>query len=78
MSFRAILPWSTCGNWWNTEACSVSAKMAGNESLLATINGTLVAYDDYKYNLTSDVVNNITNASLEAAKRVSPSEEYWQ
>lgn len=21
LSFQAVLPWTTCGNWWNTDAC---------------------------------------------------------
>jgi len=20
-SFRSVIPWSTCGNWWNTDLC---------------------------------------------------------
>lgn len=44
MSFRAVLPWSTCGNWWNTENCvdvERSVNMAGNNSQATNLTGLL-------------------------------------
>lgn len=46
MSFRAVLPWSTCDNEWNTENCVVGVEdtlnnPTTNSSLLASLNSTM-------------------------------------
>lgn len=54
-SFSAVLPWSVCGNWWNTECCSTEMKniTEGQKSeLLRPENCTLdkaVTYPEAEY-----------------------------
>lgn len=70
-SFKAVLPWSTCDNKWNTENCYIRG-----ESILpnATINGTL-GYNATDVNITDFEI--IKNKSLTEHK-VTASEEFWQ
>ena len=40
-SFARVLPWSTCGNWWNTPACvPSSAIVAVNASNVSRISSS--------------------------------------
>ncbi|XP_062570938.1 sodium- and chloride-dependent glycine transporter 1-like [Saccostrea cucullata] len=70
-SFKAVLPWSTCDNKWNTENCYIRG-----ESILpnATINATL-GYNATDVNITDFEM--IKNKSLSEHK-VTASEEFWQ
>ena len=69
MSFRAILPWSTCTNSWNTANCvDVATSTGAGANLSTAVNGTnasIVAYS------VSNMTTNITKA-------VSSSEEFWE
>ena len=70
MSLRAVVPWATCGNPWNTPACSLVTKGLTNESLYNTTTERPMLQ-----NVTSDVVEMLMNGTM---KRKSPSEEFWE
>ncbi|XP_062586471.1 sodium- and chloride-dependent GABA transporter 1-like isoform X2 [Saccostrea cucullata] len=86
MSFRAVLPWSTCDNDWNTENCVVgignvhnptrtnaSAFSLGNSTFYnasSLFNGTMAAMANVTANATA-------NATALASKKMSASEEFW-
>ncbi|KAJ8312840.1 LOW QUALITY PROTEIN: hypothetical protein KUTeg_010213 [Tegillarca granosa] len=71
-SFTSTLPWSTCGNDWNTEHCYEGFKR--NNSVMS--NDT-----DLDYNITTSLedynisTSNITN--ITGVIRKSPAEEYF-
>ncbi|KAL4230415.1 hypothetical protein ACF0H5_010797 [Mactra antiquata] len=88
MSFRAVLPWSTCGNWWNTENCmdvENSVSMVGNQSSVATnvtrmsvMNGTsLLSNASSMLNYTM-IGDNNTVISSNKINYISSSEEFWE
>nr|XP_022327327.1 sodium- and chloride-dependent GABA transporter 1-like [Crassostrea virginica] len=82
MSFRAVLPWSTCDNEWNTENCVVGVEdtlnnPTTNSSLLAILlNDTL----GQSFNLSAfnGSLAALTNATaVITGKKMSASEEFW-
>lgn len=44
-SFQAVLPWGTCGNWWNTEACVAFDEVA-NHSVIAELKANNITPRD--------------------------------
>lgn len=85
MSFRAELPWSTCGNEWNNELCFSSVQSPWNQtfgmnSAFPTIDvvelmnmGNVSIDTPVVYNIST--VNNVNNTKI---KMETPSEQYWQ
>ncbi|XP_048250521.1 sodium- and chloride-dependent glycine transporter 1-like [Haliotis rufescens] len=67
-SFSSVLPWSTCGNEWNTDLCQ-SATNQTHSSLLANESSYLSA--------SSGRVNVTTLSTNSTIQMVSSSEEYW-
>lgn len=46
-SFQAVLPWSHCGNKWNTAACFAGKKfLSENITINGTFNGTRTFEDN--------------------------------
>ncbi|XP_028426588.1 sodium- and chloride-dependent betaine transporter [Perca flavescens] len=75
-SFKSPLPWSTCDNWWNTEACHSRSSVFSNPHLFK--NGSNWSF---LYNVTSppdDFENfNYTSEMDHLLKGRSPEEEFW-
>lgn len=72
-SFSRVLPWSTCGNSWNTDRCVTQHdNVQTNHSLFNyTTNSTDGLYEEME-------PVNITYTLNETVKYRSSSEEYWE
>ena len=78
MSFRAILPWSTCSNSWNTEYCYLHTENSTMEDNSTSFNWrNVTALSNMTYNLTNGV-NMTENVLTNKTKHITPSEEFWQ
>lgn len=64
MSFNKVLPWSTCDNWWNTDACALKAHASPSNMTLPM-------------NMTG-VTSTILTTTVDSLKKTSPSEEFWE
>ncbi|WAQ99613.1 SC6A5-like protein [Mya arenaria] len=79
MSLRAVLPWSTCGNWWNTKNCvDVERKvlMASNNESFGIGNSTFLTN---MTNMSTSLANYtvMANSVVDRKSLVSSSEEFW-
>ncbi len=64
-SFQLVVPWSTCGNWWNTALCTDQRTLANlSRTDLALMKSNLVFLCDYFQCICLDMTS-------------SPSEEYF-
>uniref|UniRef100_A0A646QC04 Transporter n=1 Tax=Hemiscolopendra marginata TaxID=943146 RepID=A0A646QC04_9MYRI len=64
-SFRSSLPWSSCGNWWNSEACG-------------RFDGTnCTALKGVMLNGTCILKENMTNITIQAETPKMASDEYF-
>eukprot|EP00057_Strongylocentrotus_purpuratus_P014234 XP_011668708.1 PREDICTED: sodium- and chloride-dependent betaine transporter [Strongylocentrotus purpuratus] len=69
-SFRAVLPYSTCDNEWNTPCCMV-ANAAAKVNTTSSDNVTV-------YELANDMTNSRMNTSVECGNETtSPTVEFW-
>ncbi|XP_071125826.1 sodium- and chloride-dependent glycine transporter 1-like [Mytilus edulis] len=81
MSMRTVLPWSTCGNDWNTEHCFVKDK---DSSTSFKHNQTVTNFTNSKYSLlqqSSVLINSsslMNSSSILKPNYTSPSEEFWE
>ncbi|WAQ99809.1 SC6A9-like protein [Mya arenaria] len=80
MSLRAVLPWSTCGNWWNTKNCvDVERKvlMASNNESFGIGNSTFLTN---MTNMSTSLANYtvMANSVVDRKSLVSSSEEFWE
>ena len=85
MSMRAMLPWASCDNDWNTENCVLKRDVYQNET--GMLNETYYTAGAGKYlsqalnNSTVNVTALLGNASqslLHLNKTKTASEEFWQ
>ena len=72
-SFQRVLPWSTCDNSWNTDACasrsrngSISGNLTANWTRADNVTGYQADRDWDTENITMSL------------KKKTPSEEFWQ
>ena len=79
MSFRAVLPWSTCDNDWNTPNCVDDFAKQGllnstdYNSTLSSMNGTIANMSVAAIRTAFAIAKNISDEH-----KVSASEEYWE
>ncbi|XP_060065225.1 sodium- and chloride-dependent glycine transporter 1-like [Ylistrum balloti] len=71
-SFRAVLPWSTCNNWWNTEKCFLRTKDSLNSTFTVTPNQTINSSVFYNVSMTT-----VSPAGNDSDLKTA-SEEFWQ
>ncbi|KAJ8320408.1 hypothetical protein KUTeg_001995, partial [Tegillarca granosa] len=72
-SFFNPLPWSTCGNSWNTKYCAAdhyntNSNITRNTSLVNAIQSDLST-------MTSNITDNTTKINI---RLVTPEEEFWE
>ncbi|XP_060080599.1 sodium- and chloride-dependent glycine transporter 1-like [Ylistrum balloti] len=87
-SLRAVLPWSTCNNWWNTEQCYIrtglnTTTQANNETTTTNnFNRTLTAHNTSSHHVTAGnsslVAGNVSAAVQSVTNRMTASEEFWE
>ena len=85
-SFTSVLPWSTCGNEWNTANCVefTTATNSTGENVNRTIaNSTGVNATLGNATVLPTIMANMSNVSttptaLAKAAKVSASVEYWE
>ena len=72
MSFRAVLPWSTCTNSWNdvSSCVDVATATGGGANMSSIVNGTNETA--VVYTVVSNVTSNLST------KLVSSSEQFWE
>ncbi|XP_064608852.1 sodium- and chloride-dependent glycine transporter 1-like isoform X2 [Liolophura sinensis] len=81
MSFRRVLPWSTCDNVWNTVNCALRGIHAGNSTDNDTLsaNETSFPFQDFG-NTVQEMVQNSSalSSAINKSTKVTASEEYWR
>lgn len=84
-SFSSELPWSTCGNWWNTENCKEEAHLQRPAANLTKDNSSslqvmleYLANSVHNVTYESVVTSSLSdNVSEVANKFTSPANEFW-
>ena len=84
-SFREILPWSHCNNFWNTKHCMVTVKENEtellNNSYISNMTVNTSSLSSNFINATQAVATVFSSIDTETANKtfkMSPSEEFWQ
>ena len=72
MSFRRVLPWATCDNWWNTENCIP----VGIPSVTEDHNVTLASNVTGAY-VTTTAATLLSNTTEDPLKMESSVVEFW-
>lgn len=72
-SFRRKLPWSDCGNWWNTDSCSNAGSFCNVEDFEDYISYCLDASKNSTNFLCLD-----SRSSSNCTVPILPPEEYFE
>lgn len=77
-SFTSELPWSRCGNEWNTPNCVDYLTSSATEK--GTVNSSYVNASMANNTLIPTVMSNLSTVptAVATAAKVSASEEYWE
>ncbi|XP_060600732.1 sodium- and chloride-dependent GABA transporter 1-like isoform X2 [Ruditapes philippinarum] len=85
MSFRAVLPWSTCGNWWNTDHCLdversvvMAGRNASHDSNSTSLISNLTAGANYTLLGNATWLTGNTSGLIRKEDLISSSEEFWE
>ncbi|KAL4221042.1 hypothetical protein ACF0H5_019304 [Mactra antiquata] len=81
MSFSAKLPWSHCGNTWNTEACYSRVTFYSDDANTTLNSSNVLADVGYNSSNVSTLGNNssiMANGSLNEVERKTATEEFWE
>ncbi|XP_076436470.1 sodium- and chloride-dependent GABA transporter 1-like [Babylonia areolata] len=79
-SFRSVLPWALCGEWWNTPHCfTYTSSASGNTSSVLEVFGNASFGVNYTVtdNLTLDGNQTTPGSEVIATKKASSAEEFW-
>ena len=81
-SFLNPLPWSLCGQEWNTQQCRTERVARIMQKLNISVNNTI---DDYMTNKTTTMTGFEQNVSFmltdinnETKRTITSEEEFWQ
>ena len=77
-SFTAVLPWSDCGNSWNTLNCAERGSSLRNSTIANTTKITNETTNGDEYVFGSNGILNLTGNAITTTKLRTPSEEFWQ
>ena len=72
MSFKSVLPWADCDNWWNNENCFP----VGISSVVNARNAT-IASNVTAVNVTTTVTTLLNNTSERPMKLESSVVQFW-
>lgn len=70
MSFTSKLPWSSCGNWWNTPLCSIVNDTLRLPSVSSNVTNATAT--------TSCMPPFLNGTDEHDLKRMTAAEEFWQ
>ena len=76
-SFRAILPWSYCGNSWNDELCIDENYNATAAALAAYFNSS-AGGNDTGYALEGNMTLESLNLTANTSHLQTASEQFWE
>jgi len=71
LSFQATLPWTTCGNWWNTDAC-VAFDSGTNHTMLEELKAANITPRDSVVEFWDNKVLQITDGIDDMGSMVWP------
>ncbi|XP_045214812.2 sodium- and chloride-dependent glycine transporter 1-like [Mercenaria mercenaria] len=77
-SFNSQLPWTTCGNWWNTENCKEReffTTSGVNNSI--TVNTTSLPYNISSNTTSASLPYNVSSNMTLSSMFTSPANEFW-
>ncbi|XP_076436339.1 sodium- and chloride-dependent GABA transporter 1-like [Babylonia areolata] len=78
-SFRSVLPWALCGEWWNTPHCFTYLEPGNTSSASENTSSVLEVSSSVLVN-TSYAIGNVTGtgSDLTPTKKFSSAEEFWK
>ncbi|XP_046569999.1 sodium- and chloride-dependent glycine transporter 2-like [Haliotis rubra] len=74
-SCSQVLPWTSCGNWWNTPSCVVTSAQKYHRLLT---NDSTVTGDIVLHNITDDGQMRHTTVGTNTTLSHTAAEEFWQ
>lgn len=72
LSFQSVLPWTTCGNWWNTDACIAFTAAGTNHTLIEEMKSMNITPRDSVVEFWDNNVLQITNGIDDMGNMVWP------
>ncbi|XP_076436209.1 sodium-dependent dopamine transporter-like [Babylonia areolata] len=75
-SFRSVLPWALCGEWWNTPHCFTYLEPGNTSSASENGNASFAGNYAVTSNFTPD--GNLTTPGSDVKEKMSSAEEFWK
>ncbi|XP_058457561.1 sodium-dependent serotonin transporter [Malaya genurostris] len=81
-SFNSELPWTKCGNVWNTDACTPVTAMAANNTTVLNITTTTAGFingtTEFLGNMTTTLASSLVGGVEVEMVRTSPAREFFE
>ncbi|XP_069100866.1 sodium- and chloride-dependent glycine transporter 1-like [Argopecten irradians] len=80
-SLRAVLPWSMCNNWWNTDQCYIRTGPYATTNNTTAINATMTnttSAATANMSVVQMVAGNLSTVVSNVTKKMTASEEFWE